>query len=325
MENIDVVGIVSWGAIFAGVVIAMVFQMLLALLGLAMGLWQVKPASADVPAKKLEIGAAVWWVLASIISLYIGGWVAGRLAGDLGTFDSVLHGSLVWAITTLISAFVVTTTLGRIIGGALGTLMNALKATGKGVGSMAQGTISKGMEGVKESGGIGGQWSKMKDEIQNLLRQSGKPQLQPEHLKEESRSTGENAKRESKEASMHPENAQQEIETVVQQFLQRGQGTAKSIDRDAVANILQKRTKLSHEEARATADRWLSTMKQGESRIRGTVAQAQEKIEKVSEKAEEVTEQTAQSVGTAAFWSFVMLVVTLIAAGAGGATGAIGR
>src|SRR4051812_5097176 len=72
---------VSWGAVFAGMFIAIVTQILLALLGVGVGILSTDPTgNAGASGKGLALGLGIWWAIASLISLFLGGWVAGRLA-----------------------------------------------------------------------------------------------------------------------------------------------------------------------------------------------------------------------------------------------------
>src|SRR5689334_10248687 len=72
---------ISWGAIFAGVVIALAVQLVLSLLGIGIGASTIDPLSEQNPGKGLGIGAAVWFVISSLLATYAGAWVAGRLSG----------------------------------------------------------------------------------------------------------------------------------------------------------------------------------------------------------------------------------------------------
>src|SRR5678816_126993 len=75
---------VSWGAVFGGVVIALITQLLLSMLGIGIGVATIEPISGDTPtAAAFSISAAVWWTVSGIVSAYVGGWVAARLSGAL--------------------------------------------------------------------------------------------------------------------------------------------------------------------------------------------------------------------------------------------------
>ncbi|NNC48621.1 MAG: hypothetical protein HKO13_09355 [Sphingomonas sp.] len=123
---------VSWGAIFAGTVIALGILFLLGLLGAAIGLAAIDPGAED-PLSGIGIGAAVWWALASIIALGIGGFVAGRLSGIPDNASSTAHGASVWGLVTLVTLWLATSTVGAVLNtatGAVGTVMQtAAQAT----------------------------------------------------------------------------------------------------------------------------------------------------------------------------------------------------
>src|SRR5688572_18893536 len=57
---------VSWGAIFAGAVIAMVCQLALTCLGLAIGLGTINPYTETGTMQGLGVGALVWMLLTTI-------------------------------------------------------------------------------------------------------------------------------------------------------------------------------------------------------------------------------------------------------------------
>jgi len=123
---------ISWGGVFAGVVIALAVQLLLSMLGLGVGLTTIDPTQPNgTPgAAALGIGTGIWWTVSYIIALFIGGYVAARLGGRLLGWDGMLHGVLTWAFALLVSAFLVTSA----VGGALGTALDAVKGTLSGAG-----------------------------------------------------------------------------------------------------------------------------------------------------------------------------------------------
>ena len=131
---------VSWGAVIAGVVIALAAQALLAMLGIGIGLATIEPTQAgDNPAaSSMGIGAAIWWALSGIIAAFLGGWVAARLAGMPSREASMLHGLATWAATTLVVLYFLGSTASSIVGGAL----NAAGQTLSSIGSAASGAAS---------------------------------------------------------------------------------------------------------------------------------------------------------------------------------------
>lgn len=73
---------VSWGAIFAGVAVALVVQLLLNLLGAGIGAAVIDPASNDKPsATTLSVTTAIWFVVSGLVASFVGGYFASRLSG----------------------------------------------------------------------------------------------------------------------------------------------------------------------------------------------------------------------------------------------------
>lgn len=112
------VGRVSWGAVLAGAIIALATQIVLTLIGVAIGLATVNPATGDSPTgTALGAGAAIWFVVSSLISLFLGGYIAARLAGKVNGW---LHGLTTWGTLTLLMLMLLTTAAGQLIGAASG-------------------------------------------------------------------------------------------------------------------------------------------------------------------------------------------------------------
>lgn len=116
---------VSWGAIFAGTFVAMFFQILLGLLGLAIGLSIVDPARGETAGPSIGIGAAVWLVIITLISVFAGTFTAGRLAGLSAKYDGLMHGVATLAFLTVLSVFMVSSGVSGVVGGALSLGVNA--------------------------------------------------------------------------------------------------------------------------------------------------------------------------------------------------------
>jgi hypothetical protein len=111
---------VSWGAVFAGVAIALVTQLILNLIGIAVGGATFDPASSTNPsATTFSVGAGIWWTVSGIIAALAGGYAAGRLSGQPNESSGGWHGLTAWALATLVIFALLTTTLGTIAGGAL--------------------------------------------------------------------------------------------------------------------------------------------------------------------------------------------------------------
>ena len=120
---------ISWGAVLAGVVVALVAQLILNMIGIGIGASTLDPgagASENPSASGFGIGAGIWWTLSGILASLAGGYAAGRLAGKPKESTAAWHGLTAWALTTLVVFYLLTSTMGSIIGGAFNTVTNAV-------------------------------------------------------------------------------------------------------------------------------------------------------------------------------------------------------
>lgn len=114
----------SWKAVAAGVVLAVVTQIVLSLLGIGIGAATIDPLVEADPAAGLGIGAGVWFLGSSILSLALGGWLAGRLSGSARHPDGTIHGVITWAVATIALFLLLSTAAGRLLGGAASLVNN---------------------------------------------------------------------------------------------------------------------------------------------------------------------------------------------------------
>ena len=103
----------SWGAVLAGIIVALAAHIVLNILGVGIG---IAGAPSGTSAEWFGAGFATWWAVAGIIAAAIGGWVAGRTLGSADRNDGMIHGLLSWAGTTLVIAFMLASALGGVIG-----------------------------------------------------------------------------------------------------------------------------------------------------------------------------------------------------------------
>ncbi|QQV76453.1 hypothetical protein H5J25_13395 [Sphingomonas aliaeris] len=140
----------SWGAIFAGVVIAVAVQLVLGILGTGIGLTMVDPVEGTTPgAAGFGIGAGIYWLITTIVALGAGGYAAARVAGVHDRFDALVHGLVVWGVTLILTLYLLTSAVGGIIGGAFRTVGAVAGAAGSSVGAVAPKVAS--VAGVDES------------------------------------------------------------------------------------------------------------------------------------------------------------------------------
>ncbi len=129
---------ISWGAIFAGVVIAVAVQLVMGILGTGIGLSMVDPVQGSTPgAAGFGIGAGLYWLITTVVALGAGGYAAARVSGVTEKFDALVHGLVVWGVTLLLTMYLLTSAVGGIIGGAFRTVGAVAGAAGSTVGAAA--------------------------------------------------------------------------------------------------------------------------------------------------------------------------------------------
>ncbi len=118
-------GEVHWGAVAAGVIVALAGQMMLTLLGAGLGAASFDPSHGDsLSGETAAWGAYAFWAVAGVASGFAGGWTAGWVAGSKARTDAIegsFQGFLAWSATTvLIGALVLGLASGSAISARLG-------------------------------------------------------------------------------------------------------------------------------------------------------------------------------------------------------------
>jgi len=119
---------VSWRAIFAGIFVALAVEVLLTLLGFAVGLSAFEPTRGVL--KGIGLGLGLWLILTAIASVFAGAYFGARVAGDPWRGDGVAHGVMVWAGFLLISLWLMGAGAGKLVSGASGLSANSVGAQG---------------------------------------------------------------------------------------------------------------------------------------------------------------------------------------------------
>ncbi|SMB99001.1 conserved hypothetical protein [Hymenobacter roseosalivarius DSM 11622] len=299
---------ISWGAIFAGAVLALVIQLALSLLGLGIGLGTIDPLEEQNPMAGIGIGAAIWWVVSMLVSLYLGATVASRLAGMPRPTDGLLHGLLTWAVVTLLTFYLLTTAVGRIIGGVTGVAGRALSGAGRGIAAVAP-EAGEAIKGELKERGI--DMTDLKREARLLLRQTGKSELSPENLERQATAAGREAKAEAGQSAANPQATGDNFDDVIDRLTSRAENIGDAADRDAAVNVVMQRTGKSRAESEQVVDNWIATAKQ--ARVKFDEAKV-----KVEAQARETGDKAAEGLSKAALLAALGLGLGAAAAAFGG-------
>jgi hypothetical protein len=134
---------VSWGGVFAGVLVAMGVSMLLASLGVAIGVSAVDAGSAEP--RTIGIGAAIWGGLQLLVALFVGGMVATRVGAIIDRTTGFFEGVLVWVVSFMLMAYLAGNGIASVASGAfniLGSATQTLGAAAQGPGGAANIDVS---------------------------------------------------------------------------------------------------------------------------------------------------------------------------------------
>jgi len=93
-------GIIRWGPVFQGVLLALSVATMLWLLGVAVALTRI--ATDGVTAAYLIAAGSILCGVALAVSLFLGGWHAARASNIVGTFAGIVQGAVVWSIALIL-------------------------------------------------------------------------------------------------------------------------------------------------------------------------------------------------------------------------------
>ena len=290
---------IAWGAIFAAVVVALAVQVLLGMLGTAIGASTLDPAKVDGSpnASSFGIGAGIWWVVSSLIALYMAGWIAGHLSGNARKSDAVIHGLAAWAVATIVMLYLVTSAAGSVMSGAAGVLSKVADVSAQGVAAAAPSV----KDAVKDAAGNAGfSFDALKDQARTVLAQSGKPGLQPGAI-------GQTAKDAVSNSQTPDANGNQDIGSMLDKLFANGKAATSQVDRDAVVHVVMQRTGKSRPEAEQQVAAWETSYQQAKAKFDEAKQQA-------AAKAREVADATAKAVSRAALLAFIASLLGALAA-----------
>jgi len=293
---------ISWGAVFAGLVVALVVQFILSLLGIGIGFGAMDPMQEQNPLSGLGTGALIWWVATILIALFTGGYVAGRMAGMPRTQDSVLHGLLTFSLFTIISTYIITTSVGSIIGGVGGLVGQTFSLAGEGIASVAGEAAGE----VDQS-----TVNQIKQEAMTMLRDAGVSQQEIDRTQEQ---IEQDAKRTGGQILTNPGSAGQEIEDLIERTFARTDSVMDQVDREALVDVIVKRTGKSRAEANQMVDNWMNTFDKMKRESKQLAQQAEQK-------AREAGDSVAAAISKAAIFMFIGLVLGAGASAVGGKVG----
>ncbi|WP_205956885.1 YrzE family protein [Pantoea stewartii] len=298
---------ISWSAVFAGVICALIIHILLTLLGTAIGATTIDPLQEGNPFKHLGTGALVWTAIEMLLAIVAGAYVAGRLAQREGA----LHGLLMFGISTVITIYLAISLASSVLGGAMNILGTGFQAVGQGISAAAPSVTQMAKEKLQENNI---NLNDMQRELETTLRQTGKPELQPEKLKQDANNEAQNAENQANNTANHPQTADTDLANWFKGVIDRHADTLQAADREALKNIIKSRTGKSDQEAEQIVN-------QAEQSYQQAMQKYQELKQQAEQKAREAGEQAAKATAKASWYAFFILIIEAVLAGVMGMVG----
>ena len=299
----------SWAAVFGGLAVALIVEVLLSMLGIGIGASTIHPSSSSgASAQNVGIGSAVWFVLASIVSLFAGGWVSGRLSRTQYRPDAALHGIVTWSLTSLFTIYLLTTAVGSVISGTTGALGSLFSAVGAGAASVAPEASKAAGDQLTKTGITP---SEVTAKAEQLLRETGNPNLSPDALTAQASRAADAAK----SSAINPNGASASYNETVYRFLHDTGTASRAKDRRALINVVASEQHITKAQAARSVDAWSQKMDQAQRQTQQFVAQTQQTLK-------EAGDQTPAAISKAAISGFFLFLIGGIAAALGAMTGA---
>lgn len=286
---------IRWSAIFAGFVVGISVQMVLTLLGLAIGAWSIDLRESQ-PAQGIPIGTGIWTGISMLISAFVGGYVTSRLSGAPLRSDGIYHGAVVWGVTWLVFAWLATTAMATMIGGLFSAFGSGLHAIGQAAGQGVSAAVSKVAEKTNVKANVSAEG--LRKQIESVLQATKKSELQPGAIKKDAEKVTDKAQ------------SGQSLSQVTDAGVAELQEKLAALDREAALNVMVNKLGMSKTQAEEVVQ---STI--------GMIEPLKEKVQEVKEQSVDVANATIKKLASAAWWMFLLAVFSLLASVAGGAFG----
>src|SRR6267142_704526 len=278
---------VSWGAIFAGFFVTMVIQLMLTLLGAAVGAASLEPFREPHSGQKVAIASGIWLLASGLISIWVGACVAGRLCGGPQRADGLIHGIVAWSVSTCATLALLATTLGAAIGGTAALLGGALE-----LGNLTKSEATA---------------APLQEQVKNLFPQAGSspsspsaPSLPP---------TGRTEQSAQQPSGKLTDLAQKdpELSGALTEMQKKGGASQAAEERDKIVNMLTTKYNMDIQEAANLVQQWNPDSQQ-------TGAQTEQKTA-------EMASAATRGLASGALWGFIALTLGLLFAAWGGWAG----
>ena len=104
---------VSWGGVWAGVLVVLGTLLLLTTLGVAIGF---SADARNVDPEKIGTGAVIWSRVSLLVALFLGGMAATRMSLVWDRFTGLAQGALVWVTSLVVVLYLSANGVGLMLG-----------------------------------------------------------------------------------------------------------------------------------------------------------------------------------------------------------------
>lgn len=309
---------ISWGAILAGTLTALVVVSMLNLLGLGIGLSTINPMTENDPLQGLGTGALIWFGLSNLVALFVGGLVAGRMSGYTSKSDGGLHGFLSWALFALISFFLLTS--------AVGSMVNGMSSAMAGIfGGSQSDNVKVILDKAQKNGEDNAttSYEKIKQEAFQLINKAEKYNVLPDDASENTRQTINKTEKDTKQA-FNDLNLDKNIDEFFNDLSfdldNNGDlkitvdGNQDFLNKEDLKNYLTENTQLDDAEIDGLINKW-------DKNIQTAIDKAEKYYAKAKQKAIKYSDKAADALATASIGAFIVFFLGALAAFFGGASG----
>lgn len=308
---------VSWGAIFAGAIIAVALTALLGLLGLGLGLgsFDLGESISDVPKATL-----IWWAATTISATGIGAFVAARLAGIPRGITGAFHGLAVWAVATLLALWLATTAVGFALGAASKVVTTTARVTTGAISTAGGAVVDVGGAAIPNpsSSDVASAKAQVQKEAQQILARSGIGQRDMNQAEQAVGTAAQNI-------AMRPGTASEEINRLIDRLFEGPNAVLSPQERDALVTALAREAGMSREQANDVAARWQAQANTAWTQVQRTGTQAADRVGNVANDVGDTAIDVLAKLAWGMFWiSLAGLVAALIGAALGGASLGLG-
>lgn len=297
---------VTWGAIFAGSIIALGVTALLGMLGLAIGFRAIDPNQADAFGG-VDIGTAIWWAVTSIIATGLGGYVAAHFAGLPDRIAAIGHGAAVWGVVTIVTLWFAVSAVGTLLNTATGAVGTVARTAANVVGA-AGGAIISDELGAQLSPALQRAREQIRQEAAQIAREAG---ITEQDVSAVGRAIGNTAQ----QILRRPGDAGEEINSLIDRLFTGSDAIISPEERDRLATALASRFGLTPEEAQRVAQRWQNQAQAAREQVGQTTSDIRQTAGRIGESA-------LDALSTAAWYAFFASLLSLIAAMAAAIFGA---